>query len=98
MIDRLIVFAMTQRIFVFVLIGALIGFGGYALSNLPIEAFPDVQDVQVRVISQLPGQAPEDMERSVTLPIEREMAGIPRLTNVRSVSYTHLTLPTILLV
>ena len=64
MIDRLIVFAMTQRIFVFVLIGALIGFGGYALSNLPIEAFPDVQDVQVRVISQ-------------------------------SVSYTHLTLPTI---
>ena len=37
MIDRLIVFAMTQRIFVFVLIGALIGFGGYALSNLPID-------------------------------------------------------------
>ena len=95
MIDRLIVFAMTQRIFVFVLIGALIGFGGYALSNLPIEAFPDVQDVQVRVISQLPGQAPEDMERSVTLPIEREMAGIPRLTNVRSVTMTGLSIVTL---
>ncbi|MNK51569.1 Cobalt-zinc-cadmium resistance protein CzcA [compost metagenome] len=95
MIDRLIVFAMTQRIFVFVLVGALIGFGGYALSNLPIEAFPDVQDVQVRVISQLPGQAPEDMERSVTLPIEREMAGIPRLTNVRSVTMTGLSIVTL---
>ena len=57
MIDRLIVFALTQRVFVLVLIAALIGFGGYALTNLPIEAFPDVQDVQVRVISQLAGQA-----------------------------------------
>ena len=81
MIDRLIVFALTQRVFVFVLAAALIGFGAYSLNNLPIEAFPDVQDVQVRVISQLPGQAPQDMERAVTLPIEREVSGIPRLVN-----------------
>ncbi|SPD46733.1 efflux RND transporter permease subunit [Cupriavidus neocaledonicus] len=95
MIDRLIVFALTQRAFVLVLVAALVGFGGYALSNLPIEAFPDVQDVQVRVISQLPGQAPEDMERAVTLPIEREVAGIPRLTNVRSVTMTGLSIVTL---
>lgn len=95
MIDRLIVFAMTQRMFVLVLVGALIGFGSYALSNLPIEAFPDVQDVQVRVISQLPGQAPEDMERTVTLPIEREVAGIPNLVNVRSVTMTGLSIVTL---
>ena len=95
MIDRLIVFALTQRAFVLVLVAALVGFGAYALSNLPIEAFPDVQDVQVRVISQLPGQAPEDMERAVTLPIEREVAGIPRLTNVRSVTMTGLSIVTL---
>ncbi|MFT3812263.1 MAG: CusA/CzcA family heavy metal efflux RND transporter [Acidovorax sp.] len=95
MIDRLIVFALTQRAFVLVLVAALIGFGGYALSNLPIEAFPDVQDVQVRVISQLPGQAPEDMERSVTLPIERELAGTPKLTNIRSVTMTGLSIITL---
>lgn len=95
MIDRLIVFAMTQRVFVLVLVAALIGFGGYALSNLPIEAFPDVQDVQVRVISQLSGQAPEDMERTVTLPIEREVAGIPNLTNIRSVTMTGLSIVTL---
>ena len=95
MIDRLIIFALTQRVFVLVLVAALVGFGGYALSNLPIEAFPDVQDVQVQVISQLPGQAPEDMERAVTLPIEREVAGIPRLINVRSVTMTGLSIVTL---
>jgi len=95
MIDRLIVFALTQRVFVLVLVAALVGFGGYALSNLPIEAFPDVQDVQVRIISQLPGQAPEDMERTVTLPIEREMAGVPRLINIRSVTMTGLSIVTL---
>lgn len=95
MIDRLIVFALRQRVFVMVLVGALVGFGFYSLSNLPIEAFPDVQDVQVRVISQLSGQAPEDMERTVTLPIEREVAGIPHLINVRSVTMTGLSIVTL---
>ncbi|MYM26095.1 CusA/CzcA family heavy metal efflux RND transporter [Duganella sp. FT135W] len=95
MIDRLIVFALRQRVFVMVLVCALVGFGLYALSNLPIEAFPDVQDVQVRVISQLAGQAPEDMERTVTLPIEREVAGVPHLINVRSVTMTGLSIVTL---
>jgi len=95
MIDRLIVFALRQRVFVMVLVCALIGYGLYALSNLPIEAFPDVQDVQVQVISQLSGQAPADMERTVTLPIEREVAGIPHLINVRSVTMTGLSIVTL---
>ena len=95
MIDRLIVFALRQRVFVLVLVAALIGFGLFSLSNLPIEAFPDVQDVQVQVISQMAGQAPEDMERSVTLPIEREVSGIPRLTNVRSVTMSGLSVVTL---
>src|ERR1019366_5015163 len=93
--DGLIVFALTQRVFVLVLAAALIGFGGYALSNLPIEAFPDVQDVQVQVISQLAGEAPEDMERAVTLPIEQSVAGVPALSNVRSVTMTGLSIVTL---
>jgi cobalt-zinc-cadmium resistance protein CzcA len=95
MIARIILFALTQRVFVLVMVAALICTGVLALTNLPIEAFPDVQDIQVRVISQLPGQAPQDMERSVTLPIEREVAGIPRLTNVRSVTMTGLSIVTL---
>ena len=95
MIDKLIAFALEQRVFVLVLVASLIGFGALALADLPIEAFPDVQDVQVRVISQLSGQAPQDMERSVTLPIERQVSGIPRLTNVRSVTMTGLSIVTL---
>ena len=95
MIDRLIAFALLQRVFVLVLVAALVGFGAHALADLPIEAFPDVQDVQVRVISQLSGQAPQDMERAVTLPIEREVSGIPRLTNVRSVTMAGLSIVTL---
>ncbi|WP_287067403.1 CusA/CzcA family heavy metal efflux RND transporter [Ramlibacter sp.] len=95
MIDRIIVFALRQRVFVLVLAAALVAFGLLALSNLPIEAFPDVQDVQVQVVSQLPGQAPQDMERAVTLPIEREVSGIPNLVNVRSVTMSGLSVVTL---
>lgn len=95
MIDRLIAFALNQRVFVLLGVGALIAFGAYALANLPIEAFPDVQDVQVQVISQLPGQAPQDMERAVTLPIEREVSGISKLTDVRSVTMAGLSIVTL---
>jgi cobalt-zinc-cadmium resistance protein CzcA len=69
--------------------------GWYAWRNLPVEAFPDVQDVQVQIITQVPGQAPEEVERSVTLPIEREMSGVPRMTQLRSVSITGLSVVTL---
>jgi cobalt-zinc-cadmium resistance protein CzcA len=95
MIDRLIAFALTQRVFVLVGVTALVALGGRALGLLSIEAFPDVQDVQVQVISQWPGQAPLDMERAVSLPLERGLAGIPGLTNVRSVTMSGLSLVTL---
>src|SRR5262245_66099711 len=86
MLERVVAFVLTQRLFVLVLTVALAGFGLRALDNLPIEAFPDVQDVQVQVVTQYPGRAPEEVERAVTLPIEREMAGVPRMSQLRSVS------------
>jgi cobalt-zinc-cadmium resistance protein CzcA len=91
MLVKLITFALQQR--VFVLAGALVLliFGVRALGELPIEAFPDVQDVQVEIVTQMPGQAPEEIERSITLPIEREMNGVPRMTQMRSVSITGLS-------
>ncbi len=67
-----------------------------AFIELPIEAFPDVQDVQVQVITQVVGQAPEEVERSVTIPIEREMSGIPQMTQLRSVSITGLSVITMI--
>jgi len=95
MLDRLITFALQQRVFVLVATAALVFFGWNAVTNLPIEAFPDVQDVQVQIVTQFPGQAPEEVERSVTLPIEREMSGVPRMTNLRSVSITGLSVVTL---
>ncbi len=95
MLERLITFSLHQRVFILVLTAALVAAGWVALSNLPIEAFPDVQDVQVQVVTQLPGLAPEEVERSVTLPIEREMSGVPRQTQLRSVSITGLSIVTL---
>ena len=95
MLERFVTFALGQRVFVLVLTAALFGFGLRALDNLPIEAFPDVQDVQVQIVTQFPGQAPEEVERSISLPIEREMAGVPRLTQLRSVSITGLSVVTL---
>ena len=84
MIEKLITFALQQRVFV-LLIAAVVAIAGWrAWSGLPVEAFPDVQDVQVQIITQVPGQAPEEVERTVTLPIEREISGVPRLTQLRS--------------
>ena len=91
MLVKLITFALQQR--VFVLAGSLVILlaGWNAIENLPVEAFPDVQDVQVQIDTLVPGQAPEEVERTVTLPIEREMSGIPHMTQLRSVSLTGLS-------
>ncbi|EGF32104.1 Cobalt-zinc-cadmium resistance protein CzcA; Cation efflux system protein CusA [Oxalobacteraceae bacterium IMCC9480] len=95
MLDKLIDFVLAQRVFVLILTLALTLFGYRALTNLPIEAFPDVQDVQVQIVTQFPGQAPEEVERAITLPIEREMSGVPHQTQLRSVTLTGLSVVTL---
>ena len=95
MLNKLIEFALTQRVFVLVMTAVLCAFGYRAINNLSIEAFPDVQDVQVLVVTQYPGQAPEEVERNITLPIEREMSGVPRQTQLRSVSISGLSVVTL---
>ena len=95
MIEKLITFALQQRVFVLVIAVVVAIAGWRAWTGLPVEAFPDVQDVQVQIITQVPGQAPEEVERTVTLPIEREMSGVPRLTQLRSVSITGLSVITL---
>jgi cobalt-zinc-cadmium resistance protein CzcA len=94
MLERLITFALQQRVFVFAAAILIAIFGWRAWRDLPVEAFPDVQDVQVIIITQALGKAPEEVERSITLPIELEMSGVPRMTQLRSVSITGLSLVT----
>jgi len=95
MLDRLITFALQQRVFVLIAALILAVAGWMALQNLPIEAFPDVEDVHVAIVTQAPGLAPEEVERAVTLPIERAVSGVPHLTQKRSVSITGLSVVTL---
>jgi cobalt-zinc-cadmium resistance protein CzcA len=91
MLEKLITFALQQRVFVLAGAFVILIAGWQAIENLPVEAFPDVQDVQVQIDTLVPGQAPEEVERSVTLPIEREMSGVPHMTQLRSISITGLS-------
>jgi cobalt-zinc-cadmium resistance protein CzcA len=95
MLEKLITFSLQQR--VFVLLGTLVLAisGWFAVQNLPIEAFPDVEDVHVGIVTQAPGLAPEEVERVVTLPIEHSMSGVPHLIQMRSVSITGLSVITL---
>ena len=91
MLTRLIAFALTQRLLVLLMVALLVGAGGYAFKNLPIDAFPDVSPVQVKVIMKAPGMTPEEVEARVTALIETEMLGIPNKKILRSVTKYALT-------
>jgi cobalt-zinc-cadmium resistance protein CzcA len=86
MLDNLIGFSLKFK--AIVILGTLaIFFGGVlAYLKLPIEAFPDVLNQSVQVISQVPGQAAQDVERMVTIPLENEFSGIPKVIQSRSIS------------
>ena len=84
MISQLLRFALRQR-FITMLVGlTLIGAGLWAFSQLKIEAYPDISDTQVVVISQFPGRAAEEVEQQVTVPIERALNSAPRVIARRS--------------
>ncbi|MTW12762.1 CusA/CzcA family heavy metal efflux RND transporter [Pseudoduganella eburnea] len=95
MFAKFIDFILAQRLFVLIMTAALVGFGWRAAQQLPVEAFPDVQDVQVQVITQMAGQAAEEVERAVTMPVERELSGVPHQTQLRSVTIAGLSVVTL---
>ena len=86
MLNRLIQFALAQRLFVLLMAGLLAGAGWYAFQHLPIDAFPDVSSTQVKVIMKAPGMTPEEVETRIAILIEVEMLGIPDQRMLRSVS------------
>src|SRR5215475_16091888 len=86
MLERLIDLAVQRRVATLVATVALALFGIHTLTKLKIEAFPDVTNVQVMVISLYPGQAPEEVEKKVTIPVERALFGVPNVLVQRSIS------------
>lgn len=90
MIKRIVEFALYQPLFVFLGTVLFIGGGIVAFQALPIEAFPDVSDTQVTVITLFPGHAAEEVEKQVTIPIEVALSGVPN--SVRLFSHTQFGL------
>ncbi len=86
MVDRLVSFALSQRLLVVVAMLALGIWGAVSFGNLPIDAYPDLSPPHVEIVTQWPGHAAEEVERLITIPIEVEMNGIPRLEALRSIS------------
>lgn len=81
---KIIFFAIHQPLFVFLLLILFVGAGVFAFRSLPIEAFPDVTDIQVTVVTLHPGHAAEEIEKQVTIPLEIALVGLPHSLRVFS--------------
>ncbi|MBZ0185953.1 MAG: CusA/CzcA family heavy metal efflux RND transporter [Candidatus Obscuribacterales bacterium] len=96
MINALIQFSVKQRLLVVLLTVLLIAAGVYCLTRLPIDAVPDVTNVQVQVLTAAPALAPLEVERLITFPIEVSMGGLPGIEEIRSISKFGLSAVTII--
>ncbi len=93
--QRLVELSLAHRLVVILLSLLLVGAGWKAFNDLPIDAFPDVTNIQVTVISQAPTLSPMEIEQLVTYPIEQACAGLPHSTEVRSLSKFGLSMVTV---
>jgi heavy metal efflux system protein len=91
MIRKLVDFALDNRWLVLGLAIMLFAWGVVSFHNLPVEAYPDVANNYVQIITQWPGRAAEEIEQQVTIPLEIQMAGIPHMTHLRSTSLAGLS-------
>jgi cobalt-zinc-cadmium resistance protein CzcA len=95
MLSACIEFSLRNKLIIGLLTLALIGWGTYSITQLPIDAVPDITNNQVQVITTAPSQAAMDIERFVTFPVEQSVATIPGLVEVRSFSRFGLSVVTI---
>ncbi len=86
MTDRIIDFALRQRLLVILASLAVIASGAWSYTRLPVDAYPDISPALVQVFTETEGLAPEEVEQLVTYPVEVAMNGLPGLERVRSVS------------
>jgi heavy metal efflux system protein len=85
-INRIVTSSLRQGFLVVLMTLMLTGLGSRSLERLPVDAYPDLSPPLVEIITQWPGHAAEEMERLITVPVEREMNGIPQMTRIRSIS------------
>jgi len=95
-IKNIISFSLKNKFFTFFWVGILIIAGVYSYLNTPIEAFPDVTNTRVQIITQWPGRSAEEVEKFITIPVEVEMNSIPKKTSLRSISLFGLSVVTMI--
>lgn len=95
MIDKIIDFSIQNKLIVGLIMLALIGWGSYSVTQLPIDAVPDITNNQVQVITVSPSLAAQEVERLITFPVEVTMATVPGITEIRSFSRFGLSIVTI---
>src|SRR5215207_9890691 len=86
MFDRILQACLRHRWMVLVVVAALAVLGVFNYQRLPIDAVPDITNVQVQINTEAPGYSPLEVEQRVTFPIETALAGLPRLEHTRSIS------------
>jgi heavy metal efflux system protein len=86
MIRKLVDFALKNRLLILAIAILLFAWGAISFHNLPVDAYPDVADNYVNIITQWPGHSAEDIEKQISVPTEIAMAGVPDMTNLRSFS------------
>jgi cobalt-zinc-cadmium resistance protein CzcA len=86
MIQSFVNFSLGNRFLVLAMAVILLGWGALSFKALPVEAYPDVANNYVQIITQWPGRAAEQVEQQITVPLEVEMAGLPQMSNIRSIS------------
>jgi len=91
MLDSALQLILRQRLLTLLFGAILLVLGSFAWLNLPIDAFPDVTDVQVMILTEAKGLSPEEVERLVTFPVEIQMSGLPDVRLVRSLSQSGLS-------
>jgi len=94
-VQNIVSFSLKHSLVVLFFTLALLFGGIFAYLHTPIEAFPDVTNTRVRIITQWPGRSAEEIEKFVTLPVTKEMNTIPKKTNVRSISLFGLSVVTV---
>jgi cobalt-zinc-cadmium resistance protein CzcA len=95
MLERLMAFSLRNRLIVGLAVLVIVGLGAYAVRTIPIDAFPDVTNIQVEVVSSAGGMSPLEIEQFVTYPIENSMRGLPGLVMMRSVTKYGLSVVTL---
>jgi len=95
MIEKIIRYSIHNKLIVLLFVAGIVGFGIYSLINLPIGAVPDITNNQVQVITTSRNLSTEDVEKFLTYPVELEMANLPEVKEIRSISKFGLSVVTI---